>query len=181
MASLIETAPAAGLLPVVAGAATLTEVAGGPITSIAPFRGKDRAVSAALKPLGLSFPGPGKAVTKGDAACVWTGRGQAFLIGAEAPDALAGIAALTDQSDAWVVLRLSGAAAEAVLARLVPLDLRAATGFKAGSAARTLLGHMPLAIRRVAAAEFELMTFRSMAAHAVHELTVAMEAVAARG
>ena len=181
MASLIETTPAAGLLPFAAGAAVLTEVAAGPITSLAPFRGKDRAVSAALKPLGLPFPAPGKAVTKGDAACVWTGRGQAFLIGVEPPEGLAGIAALTDQSDAWVLLRLSGAAAEAVLARLVPLDLRVTTGFRTGSAARTLLGHMPLVIRRVAAAEFELMTFRSMAAHAVHELTVAMEAVAARG
>ena len=181
MASLIETTPAEGLLPVTAGAATLAAAAAGPITSVAPFRGKERAASSALKPLGLSFPGPGKAVTKDGAACVWAGRGQAFLIGAEAPEELAGIAALTDQSDAWVVMRLSGAGAEAVLARLVPLDLRAATGFRTGSAARTLLGHMPLVIRRVAAADFELMTFRSMAAHAVHELSVAMEAVAARG
>ena len=54
-------------------------------------------------------------VTKGAAACVWTGRGQAFLIGAEPPDGLAGIAALTDQSDAWVVLRLAGPALEDVL------------------------------------------------------------------
>ena len=181
MASLIEKSAAEGLLPLAAGAAELAEVTAGPITSIAPFRGKDRAVSAALKDLGLSFPGPGKTVTKAGVACVWTGRGQAFLIGAEPPAALAGLAALTDQSDAWVVMRLSGAAAEAVLARLVPIDLRAATGFKTGTAARTLLGHMPLVIRRVGAAEFELMTFRSMAAHAVHELGVAMAAVAARG
>ena len=181
MASLIEKTPATGLTPVSAGDALLTEAPVGPITSIAPFRGKDRAVSSALKPLGLSFPGPGKVSGKGEAACIWTGRGQAFLVGAEPPPDLKGIAALTDQSDAWVTLRLAGAAAEAVLARLVPLDLRVQTGFKTGTAARTVLGHMPLILRRTGVAEFELMTFRSMAGHAVHELSVAMKAVAARG
>lgn len=181
MASLIEKTPAAGLTPLSRGDAVLTEVLPGPITAIMPYGGKDRAVASALKALGLGLPGPNRSVTKGAAACVWTGRGQAFLVGAEPPDGLAGIAALTDQSDAWVVLRLAGPAAEAVLARLVPIDLRAATGFRTGAVARTLLGHMPLVIRRTAAAEFELMTFRSMAAHAVHELDVAMTAVAARG
>ena len=181
MASLIEKSPAAGLAPVSHGDAVLTEVAAGPVTSIAPFKGKDRAVSAALKSLGLSFPGPGRVVAKGGAACIWTGRGQAFLMGAEAPEGLADIAALTDQSDAWAVFRLAGAAAEDVLARLVPIDLRVQAGFKTGTVARTILGHMPLVIRRTGAAEFEWMTFRSMADHAVHEIGVAMKAVAARG
>ena len=124
MANLIERSPCEGILPRQAGGVTLSELALGPITSVAPFAGKDRAVSAALKPLGLSFPGPGVAVAKGPVSCIWTGQRQAFLIGAAAPAELTGLAALSDQSDGWACLRLEGAGAEAVLARLVPVDLR---------------------------------------------------------
>ena len=41
----------------------------------------------------------------------------------EVADWLGGLAAVTDQSDAWAGLRLAGDAAREVLARLVPLDL----------------------------------------------------------
>ena len=43
---------------------------------------------------------------------------------------------MTDQSDGWTVLALSGAAAVDVLARLVPVDLRLAA-FPVGGALRT--------------------------------------------
>ena len=66
-----------------------------------------------------------------------------------------------------------------MLARLVPLDLRPAS-FADGAAARSLLGHMSLAIRRTGAAGFELLVFRSMAATAVHEIGAAMTSVAAQ-
>ena len=100
MPSLIETTACEGLLPVSAGGVTLSEAAPAPITSVAPFRGKERAVATALKKLGLGWPGPGQSLRSGGAACLWTGRDQAFLIGS-APEGLEGIAALTDQSDGW--------------------------------------------------------------------------------
>lgn len=181
MADLIATSPFVGLhLPMVRGDATLSAGPGGPVTSITPFVGQEKAVAEALKPLGIGFPAPGLSHVKGAARIVWAGRGTAFLIGLSAPAALAGIAALTDQSDGWAALILEGAGAEAVLARLIPLDLRV-PAFRVDASARTLLGHMPVLIVRVGATAFEIRVFRSMARTAVHEISGAMGAVAARG
>ncbi len=178
MPSLIETTACEGLLPVSAGGATLSEAAPVPVTSVAPFRGKERAVATALKKLGLGWPEPGRSLRAGDAACLWTGAGQAFLVGAD-PEGLAGIAALTDQTDGWARMRLDGPAAEAVLARLVPLDLRPAA-FPEGAVARSGLNHMMMVLLREGPEAFGIMVFRSMAGSAVHEIGVAMRAVAAR-
>lgn len=178
MPSLIETTPCEGLLPVSAGGVTLTEAGPARITSVAPLRGKARAVATALRKLGLGWPEPGRSVRSDGAACLWTGRDQAFLIGAS-PDGLDGIAALTDQSDGWARMRLEGAGAEAVLARLVPLDLRAAV-FPEGAVARSGLNHMMAVLTREGPDAFGIMVFRSMAGSAVHEIAVAMKAVAAR-
>jgi heterotetrameric sarcosine oxidase gamma subunit len=156
---------------------TLAEVAAGPITSLAVFPGAAKTVAKGLRALGLTFPAPNTFVEKKGARIVWTGREQAFLIGVEAP-ALAG-AAVTDQSDGWAVLGLSGVAAVEVLARLVPLDLRL-TAFPVGSAVRSGLNHMNASILRTGDYAFELMVFRSMARTAWHELETTMGMVAAR-
>jgi sarcosine oxidase subunit gamma len=100
-----------------------------------------------------------------------------FLIGPGEMPEFNGIA-VTDQSDGWVCLRLSGPKAVDVLARLVPLDLRR-TAFADDACAKTLLGHMPLLITR-SEGGFDLMTFRSMTQTAIHELEHAMKAVTAR-
>lgn len=178
MASLIEKMPCDGLLPRVAGGVTLSELSNARITSLAPLKGKSRAVGAALKAVGLGWPGPGQSKTVGSASILWTGMDQAFLIGAD-PGALEGLAALTDQSDGWARMRLSGPGAEQVLTRLVPLDLRPSV-FAEGQMARTSLNHMIMILLRSGAGSFDIMVFRSMAGSAVHELGQAMEAVAAR-
>lgn len=180
MAELVANSPCAGVLPVTAGGVALSEVAAGHITALAPFRGKAEALSTALKAAhGMEFPAAGRATGKAGARCVWTGRGRAFLMG-PAPDAgLAAHAAVTDQSDAWAVVALVGTGAEAVLARLVPVDLRASV-FKRGHTARTLCGHMNVSITRVGPESFQIMAFRSMARTLAHELGHAMELVAAR-
>lgn len=178
MARLIARTPAAGLVPVAVGSDLLDEVLPEAISSIAPFPGARERVSAALSSAtGLPFPDPNRTGVAGGRRIVWSGHDQAFLLG-PAPGAIAG-AAVTDQSDGWVLLRQQGPGAVAVLARLVPLDLRPAS-FPEGSAARSLLNHMPLVIWRDGRDSFALMTFRSMAATAVHELTEAMHSVATR-
>lgn len=178
MAELIAISAVEGLLPVTAGPFTLSEVVPGRITSVAPFAGKEKAVTAALKKAhGLGFPAPNTVLAKGEARIVWTGHDQAFLIDAD-PAPLAGIAALSDQSDGWTVLRLDGPQAEQVLARRVAVDLRPAA-FGEGAAVRTALGHMMVVILR-AGAGFEILVFRSMARTAVQEIAEAMRAVAAR-
>ncbi len=177
MARLVARSASEGLLPVAAGRMTLSEVLPAAITSVAPFAGEEGAVSAALMDAtGAGFPDPNR-WTGGAARIVWTGPGQAMVLG---PRVAPGGAAVTDQSDAWAILRLEGAGAEAVLARLVPVDVRRAQ-FPPGHAARTMLHHMTCTLMRVGDAAFEIMVFRSMAATAVHHLEIAMKSVAAQG
>jgi sarcosine oxidase subunit gamma len=156
---------------------TLAEVEAGPITSIAVYPGQGKAVAKGLKPLGLAMPEPNTFAEKKGARIVWTGRDQAFLVGIAAPDLDGG--ALTDQSDAWATLALAGAGGDEVLARLVPMDLRAAT-FPVGRVARTQVNHMNAVILRSGADVVEIMVFRSMARTAWHELEAAMQMVTAR-
>lgn len=159
------------------GSVTLAEVEVGPITSIALMPGGAKSVAKGLKPLGLTFPAPNTMVAKKGARLIWTGRDQAFLTGIAAP-VLEG-AAVTDQSDGWTVLSVSGTDSSEVLARLIPLDLRLAV-FPAGRVFRTQLNHMNVILLRAAATTFEIMVFRSMARTAWHELDAAIEQIAAR-
>ncbi|PWJ10335.1 sarcosine oxidase subunit gamma [Jannaschia seohaensis] len=167
MASLIARSPAEGLLPVTCGALTLSEVVPEAITSL-----------MALRDATFPLPAPGKAVQRGGGLLMWSGRNQALLIGPR-PDQIPDIA-MTDQSDAWAVLRLSGQGAADVLARLTPLDLRDAA-FPEGAVARSLLGHMNAHFHRVDTETWDMMVFRSMTASAVHEILRGMRGVAARG
>jgi sarcosine oxidase subunit gamma len=153
------------------GDLVLAEVDLGRVTSVAPFAGAD--VARVLKP--LVFPAPGVVSSKGDARLVCTGRGQAFLFGA-VPEGLGAVAALSDQSDGWAGLSLTGTGAVDVLARLVPLDLRALVP---GQCARTTLGHMPLILIAVFGG-FEVLVFRSMARSAWHEVEQALRMWGAR-
>lgn len=159
------------------GGVTLAEVALGQITSVAVLPGGAKAVAKGLKGLGLAMPDPNSFAEKKGVRIVWTGRDQAFLIGAEAK-ALEG-AAVTDQSDGWAVLGLSGVTAVDVLARLVPLDLRL-QAFPVGRAVRSGLNHLNAVILRTGDYAFEVMVFRSMARTAWHEIEAAMQALAAR-
>lgn len=178
MADLIATSAFGDTLPRTFGTTTASEISYPAITSVAPFKGQSQAVSKALKAqTGTTLPGPGESQTSKSARAVWSGLGQCFVLGpALAP--IAG-AALTDQTDAWAAIALRGADAAAVLARLVPADLRMGV-FGEGAAIRTQLGHMNAVILRNSATDFEILIFRSMAEHAAHELEIAMRSVTAR-
>lgn len=179
MARLIATPACAGLLPLTAGSITLTETALGTVTLVAPFKGQTEAATAVLAADGLRFPAPGETIVAGRARILWAGQGRALLCGVEPPLALARVAALTDQTDASAVVQIEGDGAEAVLARLVPVDLREAR-FAQGRTARTMLGHMTASVTRTGPQAFEVMVMRSMAATLVHDLEQAAIGVAAR-
>lgn len=181
MADLIAKSPCAGLLPVSHGAVTLSELDMTTLTSLAPFKGQEEALSAALKAAhGMEFPAINRATGKEGARAVWFGQGQAMLIG-PAPDAALGKhAAVTDQSDAWALVRLEGEGSEDVLARLVPVDMRR-VAFKRGHTARTQLQHMMVSVTRTGDNAFLILAFRSMAKTLVHDLETAMRGVAGRG
>ncbi|MEO0772822.1 MAG: sarcosine oxidase subunit gamma [Pseudomonadota bacterium] len=180
MVELRSDTPLADMAPLDIGAVRLTEVDLGALTSLAPYKGQDAALSKALKAAhGMMWPGAGQATGKEGARAIWFGHRMALLAG-PAPDAdLARYAALSDQTDAWVSVRLDGADAGDVLARLTPLDLRA-VAFKRGHTARTELMHMAVSITRLSDTAFLILGFRSMAGTLRHDLEEAMRGVAAR-
>lgn len=176
MADLKATA-AVGGLPLTCGRASLDIGEPGVVTSVAPYPGGE--VNTGLATLGLTFPAPGTINAHGGARIIWAGRDLAFLIGAAAPEGLARQAALTDQSDGWVWMHLTGGDARAVLARLTPLDLRDGV-FPTGHVARSMIGHMQAILIRNAPEAYEIAVFRAMAGTLLHEIAQAMRAVAAR-
>ena len=87
---------------------------------------------------------------------------------------------MTDQSDGWAALELSGEGARDVLARLTAVDLRDGV-FPVGTTARCQLVHMSMSLTRVDAARWLILVFRSMAGSAATEIRHAMAGCAARG
>lgn len=178
MPELIAKTALAGRTAVVRGGTTLAEVDLGPVTSIALFPGQAAAVNAGLQSLGLGFPAPNCMASAGGAMIVWTGREQAFLIGAEAPD-LGDAAAVTDQSGGWAALSVTGPVAADALMRYVPLDLRL-QAFPVGRAVRAPVYHMNAVLWRSGEDSLMVMVFRSMARTAWHEIDEALISLAAR-
>lgn len=165
-------------LPVTIGGVTLAAAADAPLFSVAPFRGRAGAVAAAL---GVDLPPPGRAADPPTGGrLIWAGLDLWLLRGpaADPTKALAGLAAVTDQSDGWTTLVLSGAGACDVLARLAPIDLDPAA-FPPDAVARTQLKHMICLLARTAEG-FEIAVMRSFALTAVHDLQTAMRRLAAR-
>lgn len=178
MVDLVAKTPCDGLLPLRVGKLTLSEVNFNAVTSLMPLKGREGAVSDALKAqMGAAFPAPNRTTGRAHERVVWSGAGQALVLG-PALDPIDG-AAMTDQSDAWACVALEGAGARAVLARLVPIDLRP-DRFKTGHVARTQLGHMMCVLMRTGPDRYGIMVFRSMAETMVHHLKTAMEGVTAR-
>lgn len=180
MVELIAKTPCEGLLPLKRGRVTLTEIAPGPMTSLAPYKGKARAFSDALKAAhGMEAPAPNRSTGREGERAIWFGKGIVLLMGKAADASLAAQAALTDQSDAWAVVKLEGAGVRDVLARLTPLDLRDGQ-FRRGHTARSDLKHMMASITRIGDEAWMIMVFRAFAETLVHDLKIAMETVAAR-
>lgn len=181
MAELLVKTACEGLGDFSIGGLSLSEAAPQVMTTLAPYKGQEGALSKALTAAhGLGYPEVGSSTSSGEARAHWFGRDMALLIGAEPDASLARYAALTDQSDGWAVLELEGEGGEDVLARLCPVDLRLAH-FGIGAALRTELKHMMASICRLEKDHFRIMVFRSMARTLHHDLKTAMEARAARG
>lgn len=177
MARLIAKTAFDDRLPMAIGDVVVTEVDPGPITFLQPLSGNVTSVSEALKrAIGTRLPEPGEALMGASARCLWSGPGQALVLGAEVE--IAGAAAI-DQTDGWAMARVAGPGAREVLARLTPLDLRP-SAFAEGQTARTLIGHMTGQITPLAEDAFDVMVFRSTAGTLVHDLSRAMRFVAGR-
>lgn len=180
MDKLVAKSACAGLLPLTIGGAQVTDITPSHITSLAPYNGQEAALSQALKKAhGLTLPSANEATENGAMRAVWGGT-HVYLVGGAPDAALATHAALTDQTDAWSMVKLQGQMVQSVLARLVPVDVRL-THFPVGRAVRTKLAHLSVSLVRVSDDAFVIMAFRSMAKTLVHDLKEAMTSLQGRG
>jgi sarcosine oxidase subunit gamma len=151
---------------------TIVERTGIAFASINAKRDRRSALAAALDTaFGIALPDGPRRVTSG--ALTLAGSGQAqWIASAEGPDAaglaarlrarISPFAAVTDQSDARLVLHLSGANLRDVLAKGVPIDLDPRV-FKVGDVAVTLAAYVGVQIDRIDEATYQLTTPRSTA------------------
>ncbi|MEE9454804.1 MAG: hypothetical protein V3V13_10535 [Paracoccaceae bacterium] len=150
------------------------------IISVAPLKGQGMAVGAALKKtVKLTLPTVGKVTTHKDMRALWGGQGQWYILGGDAEilgKTLKGSAAVGDQSDAWAVFSLTGKDANAVMARLTPLDI---STMEIGQTARSEFAHM-LAVITPIPGGYEIMVLRSFAKTAVQHTIAAMEMLSAQ-
>jgi heterotetrameric sarcosine oxidase gamma subunit len=90
---------------------------------------------------------------------------------------LEGAASVSDQSDGYLLIRLSGPRAREALAKLIPIDLHP-RAFKVGDVASTVAAHIGATLWRLSddrhsAPVFEVIMFRSLARSFWHALTEA--------
>jgi sarcosine oxidase subunit gamma len=91
--------------------------------------------------------------------------------------ALDGAAYVTEQTDAWVVLRLAGPRARAALERICPIDLHPAA-FPEGRVARTVMEHLGAVVVHEAPDTFLLMSASSSARSFLHAVETSLRNVA---
>ena len=168
MVKLVSKSPVDGIVPLEINGLSLTEIVPEQVTSVAPYAGQESAASEALTALiGAGIPAPNRSTGREGARVVWTGAGQAMVIGPVVDPSLAQHAALTDQSDAWVVLEVSGPDCRLALERICPIDLHP-DAFAVNAVARTVMEHMSAIIWRKGENEFRLCSARSSAGSFVH-------------
>jgi heterotetrameric sarcosine oxidase gamma subunit len=141
------------------------------LASVVARRGQvDALARRVAETYGLRLPdGPCRA-TAGGVTFVGVGPGQWIASADGAPDFvrrlrsdLSQFAAIADQSDSRLIVRLSGPRARDVLAKGVPVDLHP-RAFKVGDVAVTLVAHIGVQIDLIDdAPTFQLMAPRSMA------------------
>ena len=185
MADLIlEPAPFFGGYAESFGATRLEEATGFALVSLAAPRGGEDALAAAVKSAwGCDLPAHGQS-TKGAGVTLLTTTADqyfAMLAGGEdlasrmVADTLGGAAYVTDQTDNWAALRLSGPLAAPALERICPLDLAA---IPPGGVARTVMEHLGVIMVREAEDRFLLMTISSAAGSFLHAVETSVKNVA---
>lgn len=117
-------------------------------TIMVRWRRENDLAAAVRSAFGLELPPPGRAAFGPKLDLIWSGTGQWLALSTDESateeclgDALGAFAAVADQSDGRVVLRLSGPRVRETLARGLALDLHP-RGFCAGSAAVATISHI---------------------------------------
>lgn len=167
---------------------TLDEVTGHSLLSIATFRGQEKKLAKVLaSEYKIKIPVVGHSTVDNRSGARFLGL-QAdqcmvlffdeadALFGKQLQDKLATAAWLTDQSDSWVMLRISGPLASAALERICLLDMHPDV-FGEGQVARTVMEHMAVVILRGGTDSWFLMSPRSSAHSFLHALETSVHNV----
>jgi sarcosine oxidase subunit gamma len=165
---------------------TLAEVIDRALVSIAvPLGGRDPLAAAVKRIWKTELPEIGGATAgKGDVRLLGLAPDQVMAMlprpdGLAAPavaDALSGAGYVTEQTDAWVLLRLAGPQARAALERICPIDLHP-DAFAEGRCARTLMEHLGAVVFRDAPDGFLLMSASSSARSFLHAVETSLHHV----
>lgn len=153
----------------------IEEVSKGFLYSLACHQSSMADVKTYLKKQKLSLPEVGHLSTFGECDVFSSGRDQWFIrADKENPvfldnirDELKEKVAITDQTDAWVQLQLSGSTVREKLERLCPLDLHPDV-FAVGNIARTTMEHLNVIILREGENTYTLMSARSSSKSFIH-------------
>ncbi len=168
------------------GALTITERPDVALASVAVRRGRDDAFAEAARDLiGAPWPEAAMSSGSGPVRAFWTAPGQWMVeapfathedIAARLKARLVEAASVTEQTDGWVVLDVSGPTVNGLFARLCPLDLEVLPN---GATNRTLLHHMGcFVLVRAAGTLVTVLGPRSSAGSLHHALTEAAHSIA---
>ncbi len=169
----LNARPPLGVDPIVTEGVEASEVPHLSIVSIAaPLGGETRLGDAVTSVYGVDLPAIGQSVRSGKHDTLFLGLqpGQWFVV-FECPEPqpletvrarLAEAAYLTDQSDSWAIVKVSGPRSRETLNRICPVDLDPGA-FATGAVARTLMEHLGVIIVREDQDTFMLMSARSSA------------------
>ncbi|MEM9971480.1 MAG: sarcosine oxidase subunit gamma [Pseudomonadota bacterium] len=156
------------------------------VVSVAGPLGAEAALAAALNAAwNIDMPTPCVSSVSGDIRAVQTTADQIFLIfrhrnpdaGGLVSEKIGDAGYTTDQTDAWVILDLSGPDTRAALERVCPVDLAPQT-FPENAAARTVMEHLGALIVRTDEDQFLLMSARSSAGSFLHTVETSFRNVA---
>lgn len=159
---------------------SMSEQTGFELVQVMARRGqRDATGQACLNAYGKTPPTTPEAVAADGAVLLWSGPDQFLVLSArgtgfeKAGTAFAGVASLSEQSDARSLLRISGPRARDMLAKVCSLDLHPAT-FPVGAAATTFIDHTAVNLWRAAdaggEAVFQLLIFGTFAESLWHML-----------
>jgi len=176
---LLEKSAADGLLPIKVSNNSIVEVDDLILTSISPLKNKaDKLADLLKKSHGLSLPNKGRSTGREGVRALWFGQ-HTLLVGPRPDGKLSKFGVVTDQSDAWVALRMNGDLIDNALMGLCPIDLRM-KAFKRGYVVRTSLQHVNVTLHRIGPTTIDLYGFRSMAQTICHELKSSLTTINAR-
>ena len=153
---------------------SMSELADFDLVQVMARRGKWSAVAKVGKTaFGVALPEKSLAVAAGGSLLIWSGPDQFLVLSARdsametARSTFAGMASLSEQSDGRSLIRISGARARDMLAKVCSLDLHP-SAFPPGTAAATSIDHTSVNLWRGedgadSAAVFNLLVFATFA------------------